>query len=155
MISSLRWFAVSMMCLAQIAAAHAQTVPPIVDAEIQKAVAACEPEHAMWDQGFITQKDINADGVSDYVLDYGKFICGDSTTYFCGTAGCLTQVFASLPGGTYVKVLDDNVRQLQFRTLRGRPAMLIDVHGSVCGRTGASACDMTLYWNGSQFSPAN
>jgi hypothetical protein len=132
-----------------------QSLPPMVDAEIKKAQSSCAPEHVTLGPGFVTEIDINADGVKDYVLDYGKFICGNSSTYFCGTAGCTTQVFASLPGGGYVKALDENVRDIKFRTVKGRPAMILDLHGSMCGRVGAAQCGMTLYWNGAEFSAAN
>jgi hypothetical protein len=104
--------------------------------------------------GFVIERDINGDGVKDYVLDYGAFQCGGHL-FFCGTTGCLTQVFASLPHDGYVKVLDENVRNIKFRTSKGRPAMIVDLHGSACGRAGAAPCSATLFWNGERFSRAN
>lgn len=101
------------------------------------------------------RQDINADGVSEYVLDYGKSKCGDIKGLFCGSGGCLTQVFASIEGGAYVKVLNKNVQGVQFRRVKGRPAMILGLHGTACGRSGAAQCGTTLYWNGSRFSPAN
>ena len=103
----------------------------------------------------MTRKDVNGDGVDDYVLDYGKFVCGDSASYWCGSAGCLTQVFASLRDGSFVNVLDENVRSLRFARVKGRPAMILGLHGNACGRVGAAPCDSTLYWNGASFSPAH
>jgi hypothetical protein len=82
----------------------------------------CEPATVALKPGFITQKDINADGANDYILDYRKFVCGSDRSYFCGTAGCLTQVFVSLPDGTFTKVLDENVRDIRFALVKGRPA---------------------------------
>jgi hypothetical protein len=133
----------------------AQTLPPIVQAEIQDSKKSCEPDRATLLAGFVTAKDINGDGRDDYILDYAKFQCGDSASFFCGSAGCLTQVFASLPGGAYAKVLDENVRRIRFAPVKGRPAMLLDLHGTACNKTGAAPCAMTLFWNGSTFSPAN
>ncbi|MGH8163577.1 MAG: hypothetical protein ACREP1_04500, partial [Rhodanobacteraceae bacterium] len=52
----------------------------------------------------------------------------------CGSAGCSTEVFASLPGGSFKKVLDENVRGLYFKEIEGRPAMIVDLHGSFCGK---------------------
>jgi hypothetical protein len=92
--------------------------------------------------------------VKDYVLDYGQFECDGSSTYFCGTGGCLMQVFVSLPNGSYVKVLDENVRDLKFRRVRGRPAMVLDLHGSACGKVGAAPCPRTLLWDGRTFKRA-
>jgi hypothetical protein len=137
-----------------ISGAQAQTaLPPVVQDEIDQARSACE--RAVLSPGFVTEKDINGDRIKDYILDYGKFECGGNSTFYCGSAGCLAQVFASLPGGGYIKVLDENVRNIKFRTIAGRPAMILDLHGSACGRVGAAPCRITLFWNGQTFNPAN
>jgi hypothetical protein len=144
-------------------AAWAQTLPtlpslpPEVRAEIQDSVKQCggaEKVRLKW--GFVVAEDVNADGIDDYVLDYGKFVCGDTPNFFCGSAGCLTQVFASLPDGKYAKVLDENVRDLRFAyDAQGRPVMLLDLHGSACGKVGSAPCFVTLLWNGHRFSEAS
>ena len=129
----------------------APSLPAIVQADIRKA---CDKPPVL-KSGFVTIKDINGDGVQDYVLDYSKFQCGNDSPLYCGTAGCLTTVFASLPDRSYVKVLDENVRGIEFRKIKGRAAMILDLHGSACGRAGAARCGMTLFWNGQTFSAAN
>jgi hypothetical protein len=132
-----------------------RTLPPQVEAAIVERRERCYPEAASLKPGFITQKDVNGDGVDDYILDYDKFVCGTHQSYFCGTAGCLTQIFASLPGGAFVKVLDENVREVRFTRIKGRPAMQVGLHGGKCGRTDAEPCGVTLYWNGREFNPAD
>jgi hypothetical protein len=132
---------------------QSEKLPTIVQAEIDQAKSACAPNLAVLAPGFIVQKDINGDGTKDYILDY--VVCGENAFFFCGSAGCLMQVFASRTRGNYVKVIDENVRNVQFRTIKGRFAMVIDLHGSTCGRAGAAPCSMTLFWNGRTFSPAN
>jgi hypothetical protein len=129
-------------------------LPAVVQAEINRAQSSCEPERSALKPGFVVEKDINGDGVKDYILDYSQFECGGHL-FFCGTAGCLTQVFASLSDGGYVKIFDENVRNIQFRTVKRRPAMILELHGSACGRSGAASCTATLFWNGEKFSPAN
>lgn len=135
-------------------AQSSRTLPPEVRAGIPSQKDCVRGERAVFQRGFIVQKDINGDGIDDYILDYGKFLCGGSSPY-CGSAGCLTQVFASLAEGSFVKVLDENVRALRFVRIGGRPAMLVGLHGSACGRVGAEPCGVTLFWNGQKFSPAN
>jgi hypothetical protein len=125
-------------------------LPSEIQAGIEENKKACG-EPVKLKPGFIVEKDINGDGVKDYILDYGKFVCGDSETYFCGSAGCTTEVYASVRSGGYVKVLEENVRGLQFRVVSGRPAMLLALHGSACGKVGAAPCNRTLYWNGQTF----
>jgi hypothetical protein len=84
-----------------------QRIPSVVRAAIEENRKACEPDKFATDTGFLTRRDVNADGIDDFILDYGKAACGDSTSYFCGSAGCVTQVFVSLPQGEYTKVLDE------------------------------------------------
>jgi hypothetical protein len=134
--------------------AIADSLPALVQSEIKQAQSACGTEQPVLRPGFVTAEDINGDGVVDYVLDYSKFECGDAL-FYCGSAGCLTQVFVSLAGGQYVEVLDENVRGISFGQRNGRPAEIIDLHGSACGRVGAAPCSMILFWNGQTFSPAN
>ena len=135
-------------------AALAIEMPVPVVSAISEAKKTCSPDVSTLRPGFITRQDVNGDGVSDFILDYGKFRCGDSDSFWCGSAGCTTQVFVSL-NGTYVKALDENVQGLRFKKINGRHAMLLGLHGSSCGRAGVQACGASLYWNGSRFSPAN
>jgi hypothetical protein len=128
-------------------------LPKEVQAAIEENKKACR-ESVKLGPAFIAEKDVNGDGVKDYVLDYGEFECEGSASFFCGTGGCLTQVFASLPGGGYVKALDSNVRDIQFRKVRGRSAIVLDLHGSACGKVGAAPCPRTLVWDGKTFKRA-
>ena len=125
-------------------------LPQVVQAEIQESRKACDPGTAELGSRFAVRKDVNGDGIVDFVLDYTNFTCNGSPI-FCGSAGCLAQVFASLPDGGYAKVLDENVEELRFRTGGGRVTMQLLLHGSACGQTGATPCRQTLYWNGSAF----
>jgi hypothetical protein len=128
--------------------------PTEIAASIQEKREACEPAHEEIEPGFITRQDVNGDHVDDYILDYGKFICGVDQSFFCGTAGCLTEVFASMPDGSFKKVLSENVREIRFARIKGRPALILDLHGSYCGKVGAARCDKTLHWNGREFTSA-
>jgi hypothetical protein len=132
----------------------AQPLPPEVQSSIDEAMKDCD-EKVRFEKGFLTRRDINGDGIEDFILDYGHFACGASRNTYCGSAGCSTEVFASLSGGKFTKVLDENVRGIEFKTVRGRPAMLLELHGSACGKVGSAPCSATLYWNGEKFSPAN
>ena len=128
-------------------------LPQKIQDAIEENKKACDKSPRIRPE-LVAEKDINGDGVKDYILDYGYFDC-DGFVMFCGTGGCQTQVFASLDDGSYALVLDEQVRKLKFRKVKGRPAMVIDLHGGQCGRGGPNACGMTLYWNGQKFSPAN
>jgi hypothetical protein len=132
-----------------IGAAMAEDLP----APVQKAIAenrrSCKT--VAIEKGFITRKDINGDGRPDFVLDYESFICDGNPRAFCGSLGCLTQVFASLPNGAYAKVVDDNVRRIDFREVQGRPAIIVGYPGFSCGKDPTEVCDVVKSWNGSSF----
>ncbi|WP_342143889.1 hypothetical protein [Methylobacterium fujisawaense] len=147
-------YALAAVILATATVASAQALPPPVQAAVADAKSSCEPGRAQIDPDFLKRLDLNGDGVPDFVLSYEAVACADGGHLNCGSAGCLTQVFASTPSG-YVKVLDENVQEVRFRRVKGRPAMLLGLHGSSCGKVGAEACGATLYWNGAKFSPAH
>jgi hypothetical protein len=133
--------------------AQAQTaLPVLIQKRINQAKSGCD--HAVMESGFLTKKDINGDGVKDYILDYEKFECSDGSSGYCGSAGCVTQVYVSLPNGNYVKVLDENVYGISFVKIKQRPAMILELHSSACGKAGAAPCRLKLFWNGQKFSPA-
>jgi hypothetical protein len=138
---------------AQAQAQSQPKLPQIVQETVDKVRKDCDEKFQLL-PGFATVRDINDDKVPDYILDYGKARCGNMASFYCGTGGCLTQVFASA-NDTHVLVLDENVRRVRFARVKGRPAMLLDLHGGICGRAGAEACAATLYWNGATFHPAN
>lgn len=145
---------VALSLLASVITAWAGDLPPIVRAALKEAKSSCQPEAAKIDPGFVRRLDVNGDGTPDYVLSYEDVSCSDGGQRSCGSGGCLTQVFASSEGG-YVKVLDETVQEVKFRRLRGRPAMVLGLHDSSCGKVGTEPCHATLYWNGYKFSPAN
>jgi hypothetical protein len=148
------------VCIATIAllapaALAQQGLPSEARAAIEESRKGCdEGEKFTTKRGFITRRDINGDRIDDVLLNYEHVACGEYSGRFCGTGGCLFQVFAS-HDGDYVKVLDDNVYSVRFERVGGRPAMIQFLHGSHCGRAGAEGgCRSVTYWNGSQFSPA-
>ena len=132
-----------------IGAAMAEDLPPAVQKAIAENKGSCKT--VAIEKGFITRKDINGDGRPDFVLDYESFICDGNPRAFCGSIGCLTQVFASLPNGAYAKVFDDNVRRIDFREVQGRPAIVVGFPGFACGKDPTDVCDVVKSWNGSSF----
>jgi hypothetical protein len=141
-------------CVISIAPSKAaKPLPHEVQSEINMAMKDCD-EKVKFEKGVLTRRDVNGDGIEDFILDYGHFICRQNATQFCGSAGCVTVIFASLPEGKFVKVFNDNVRGIKFTAVHGRHTMLLYLHGSYWGKVGSAPCDEALYWNGEKFSPA-
>jgi hypothetical protein len=136
------------------AAQAQQDLPAQVRTAIQESRKSCDGQKLTLGRGFITRRDINGDGVNDFILNYEHAGCGDMSSFFCGTGGCTFQVFASFDGD-YVKVMDQNAHSVRFEPVARRPAMIQFLHGVHCGRSGAEGgCRSVTYWNGAQFSPA-
>lgn len=151
----MRWTLILLTLISFSTLAHAAApLPPAVQAEINGEMKECSTHNAKFKKGFLTRKDINGDGKEDYILDFGQFLCGSPYSSYCGSGGCSTSVYVSTANG-YMRVLNDTVHSVEFKTIGGRPAMLLQVHGSACGREGAFVCKETLYWNGSAFKKAN
>jgi len=94
---------------------------------------------------FLKLKDHGMPGKPEiWVVDYGKVDCGGSSRNFCGSAGCLTQVFILRSSGQYEKIFDDNVRGLKITRINGQPAMTLTLHGSACGLVGSDVCIKTV-----------
>lgn len=136
-----------------VGSAQAQSAPDL-PREVASAIAesreACKPATAQLEPKFLTRRDVNRDGVPDYILDYRHFVCAGSRTFFCGSGGCTMQVLVSGAGG-FTTALDQNVRKLAFGSVRGRPAILLELHGSECGKVGYAPCKRTLIWDGTKF----
>jgi hypothetical protein len=132
-----------------IGAAMAEDLPAPVQKAIAETKRGCKT--VAIGKGFLTRKDINGDGRPDFVLDYGSLTCDGNPRAFLGSLGCLTQVFASLPNGAYAKVVDDNVRGIDFREIQGRPAIVVGFPGFACGKDPTEVCDVVKSWNGSSF----
>ncbi|MBN4096879.1 MULTISPECIES: hypothetical protein [Methylobacterium] len=130
--------------------AAADDLPPPVAASAARAEASCGSEPATLKPGFITRQDVNGDAVPDFILDFAAVQCGDDGSAACGTAGCEMQVFASTTDG-FVDAFDAVAHDLRFRTVGGRPAVIVDMTGATCGRSGQDPCGAIAVWNGRTF----
>ena len=130
-----------------------KSLPPEVQSSIDNETKSCG-ETVKMEDSFILRRDVNGDGIDDFILDFGGFICGKNhSSDYCGSGGCLTQVFASLSEKKFVKAYGGLVHSIKFSKVRGRPALTLALHGSACGKAGVAACGKTLFWNGQKFSP--
>ena len=113
------------------------TLPPEVRSGISENTSFCKT--VQYNTGFLTNRDVNGDGVADYIVDYGKLSCDGASNMFCGTAGCSMQVIVSLPGGRYVKVWDDNVNRYGLGLLAIGPQCFSVCMAQLAARQGRSS----------------
>ena len=94
---------------------------------------------------YITEIDLNGDGLPDYVTDLVGLECENAWSFFCGSAGCPVTVWLSGPSG----LSPDWGGHAQAWELRGTDVVLF-LHGQMCSppRTGADGCEMVLSFDG-------
>lgn len=142
----LRLSVIAALMLSPAATALAQSYPPPVQAELRDTVESCKPQKPTFPKGFLTRKDVNGDGIPDFILNYSGVACGNNSSAFCGSHGCSVQIFASLPNGSFAKVLDMLAFDVAVRHVHGRPAIAVTAVG--CGK-GPATC--VSVWNGKEF----
>lgn len=101
------------------------------------------PPHLTPPRAMFRKVDVNRDGVPDWWIDYGK---ADNGSYFCGTGGCVQQVYVSRPDGRYALAFDTNVRWFKLGRRGGETVLDLDFHGSTCGVAGVVECPRSYAW---------
>ena len=130
--------------------AQSEWLPPEVQQEIKENGEACGSREPQIELGFLTSVDVNGDGIPDYVLNYANFRCGEMQN-FCGPRGCLLQIFVSSKEGKFRKVIDEDVWCMDVNRGKGRPSLVLGLHGPACGQPVEVLCRVTFVWNGTTF----
>jgi CHAT domain-containing protein len=91
-----------------------------------------------------TPVDLNGDGRPDWRVNYYRTSQG-----FCGTGGCLNQLYVSRPDGGFDLVFDQQVLRIETQPAgAGRGGVVtLELHGSACSGTGGMACPVAYQWN--------
>lgn len=100
-------------------------------------------------EGLVRQGDLDGDGMNDVVLDWGALGCSAATTLYCGSGGCLTEVWRS-EGVDYALILSEQAHAARIETMQ---VLVLDQHGSACGRVGAEPCRRAFLARGGQLVP--
>lgn len=134
------------------AAAEApEAAKPLLRAWIAEQKSLCSTGKTIFKPGHVIERDVNNDGVKDFILDIGFLECTGEFVSYCGTGGCYKTIIAS-SGSGYVKAFDGLARDLKVKTIRGRPAIVLTLHGFACGKVGVQDCYEILFWNGKTFA---
>jgi hypothetical protein len=79
----------------------------------------------------VQKVDFNGDGRLDYVVDLDKVKCAEMEHIFCGTGGCMTHFFVTMPDGTIRQLFAGVVHR--YEILKGPPLKVrFDIHHSIC-----------------------
>ena len=90
--------------------------------------------------------DINKDGVTDWRVDFYRG--GDASYGFCGTGGCLQQLYVSDGQGGFTLAFDEQVNYFRIEPGDAQSSLVVvDVYGGYCGGSGVSECQIALRWD--------
>jgi hypothetical protein len=84
--------------------------------------------------------DLTGDGVDDYIVSFRKTECAGALAVYCGTAGCTTDIYVTLPNRRQRMVFSDRVWNIDLLPGEGARTLRFDLHGSYCGKSGSSEC---------------
>lgn len=90
---------------------------------------------------FVRTTDFDSDGIEDMILNYGAISCGTYGAMYCGSAGCSQTLWRGTGEGTYTAIWGGHVYNV---VPAGQGRVTLELHGSACGKTGASECRKTF-----------
>ena len=115
--------------------AQAGSMDFTLDDLIADGSASCTGNFTLDDYA-VQRFDFNSDDVFDLViLDESGFLCENSASMYCGTAGCRVHFI------TPVDYSSGYVRKWELvRTETDQPVVFFSLHGMTCGEAGTTPC---------------
>jgi hypothetical protein len=137
--------ALAALLLAGATSARAAEPPAVVADAIEDARKQCLGDRGKPgpNNGMVSVADLDGDGREDWILDYAKFDCKGQAPLFCGSGGCLLQIFMWQRADEWKVVYDNNVRTWTRLQIDGKPGIRFSLHGSECNKAGAEKCEKT------------
>jgi len=126
--------------------AHAQSTssyPP----EIQKDLDEAQKECAAADDGkvevkpdFVRKLDLTGNKRADYIVNFDKLKCSTFESIYCGTGGCLHNIYVTTKAGELRNIFSGPVRLYRISKAPGAKTITFYLHGGFCGKAGAYDC---------------
>ena len=95
-------------------------------------------------EGAVQEVELTGSAPAEVVVDWSKFNCSTAASLWGGTGG---QSMSLLTNGQRQDWLVLGWQVVQF----GQPVLLLQLHGTECGGSGAQACVEALVWGGERF----
>lgn len=123
---------------------------PAYRASVLEAMAECRDRggRASLNRGFEQVRDLNGDGVDDYVIDYEALVCSAGLLRSCPSGACRLEIHLSAPGGVHRLAFGAPVRGW---LLRPDPPAHLEVEPASC--PGRGLCRETLRVSGDRILP--
>lgn len=135
--------------------ASAADYPDIVRKAIEDARAQCVKFGGapVDDRPRTVLADLDGNGGEDWILDYAEQDCKGGPSPFCGSAGCVLQIYLWQSGSHWELVFDHNVEAWKRLRIGGKPGLSVSFHGSVCNRPGIQRCHKKYIFERGELRP--
>jgi hypothetical protein len=125
--------------------------PALAGATVDDLLAEAKADCASFENGVLTvppeavvQVELTGEGTPETLFDWGKLQCSTMASAWGGSGGSMLSVLA---GGLRWDFLAHGWQVVDL----GGPVLLLAVHGSECGGSGAQRCVDAQVWGGESF----
>ena len=101
--------------------------------------------------GYRVTRDLNGDGVDDFLTDLARLECGGAWSAFCGSSGCPVTAWLSEPAGGHARFELGRLLGFELRDAEPLPALVARYAAPFCA--GADVEDCTRTWTFASNSP--
>lgn len=117
--------------------------------EVQHFQKICKT--AEFGAGFMTEQDINNDGLTDVVMNQGEVTCDGEKGPGCSEDGCPYNFYLQVAEGGYFMIATAQIYGYDYVKRFGNMVLVMKMHPRFCDRTDGDPCLMTTRVRGTRF----
>lgn len=118
-------------------------VPAVIARSVAKQVKSCKGDISVLPHSLFSI-DLNGDGSLDYVVNFENFDCEAIPSPYCGTGGCLHEIWLSDSTGWGLAVAPHANMIAGIDMIDGRPSLRLLVHHRYCQK---QPCYQNIVWS--------
>ena len=101
--------------------------------------------------GFMTEQDINNDGLTDIVMNQGEVTCDGEKGPGCTDDGCPYNFYLQVKEGGYFMIATAQIYGYDYVKRFGNMVLVMKMHPRFCDRSDGDPCLMTTRVRGTRF----
>jgi hypothetical protein len=136
--------AFAMLPLGETASAQSEiSYPSAIRDDLESARKECadaDDGKITLEPGLVRKLDLTGNKRVDYIVDFDKLKCSTFESVFCGTGGCLHNIYVTTKAGELRRVFTGPVHLYQISKAPGAKTVTFHLHGGFCGKAGPEDC---------------
>ncbi len=118
-------------------------MPTVIARSVAKQVSSCKGDISVLPHALFSV-DLNEDGRLDYVVNFENFDCETVPSPYCGTGGCLHEIWLSDDAGWKLALAPHANMIAGIDMIAGKPALRLLVHHRYCQK---QPCHQNIVWS--------